>query len=742
MKKFVKYMLLSLLVWGGTACSKDPDAGAAGEGAVRFDIRMAQPTRAEAMPPEVLIRIYRADGALIRRYNSVAEMPSPLYLVAGDYKIRIEAGDPAANAAFIPATDAERLRKLYFAAEEPFTLTAHKTLTKEIKVPVQNVGATICFDPEAEGSENGRLSGVAIDVAAMTLADAGSATSEAYEAAAADAPKLTFGTQKEQTGYFICPEGVASLVWRFRATHAEAGEVLKIGSIDHVEAGKCYKMTFTYSPLPDGEIGITVSVSEDTEISNDQIIFKPQPELTADEGFDLEAPAPYREGSTVGFTCMGIVDLGAIDLDGAALYTNGAVADPLPAGVTVDAKSGTEVAIALGPDWFATRGAGLGSAVFRVDDSYDFTYHYAKQGLVAATAADCDLWANTARLKAIVTDETAADVKIRYRREGSAEWAEAAAAKGADGFTWTAATAAAWNEGTNANGLTVYTPDKDHSIFADNTYEYQLVIGGTPVGEAARFTPTADQSIPNGDMSNWSTKNVEKEGATTTTPVAYPNATADIAWWGCGNNTAKKELCTQSTYSGMEGSCAKLAADGVNLGIIKALAAGNLFTGSFKMNGSTGGNVYFGVPYTWKTRPTKLLVKHHTTVGTVDYNKHNGPLAEGTTDIACIYVAIVDWSAPHVVGSSTSGYSGVWDCAAQTSVDEGKIIGYGKLEIKESSTGTTVEEVDIPIQYYDTTTKPRGNYTLVIACATSMYGDYFNGCSTNVMYVDDFRWGY
>lgn len=736
MKKIMKYMLLSLLVWGGTACSKDPDAGAAGEGAVRFDIRMAQPTRAEVTPPEVLIRIYRADGALIRRYNSVAEMPSPLYLVAGDYTIRIEAGDPAANAAFIPATEAERLQKLYFAAEEPFTLTAHKTLTKEIKVPAQNVGATICFDPDAAESENGRLSGVAIDVAAMTLADAGTATSEAYEAAAADAPKLAFGTQKEQTGYFICPEGVTSLVWRFRATHAEAGEVLKIGSIDNVEAGKCYKMTFIYSPLPDGQMGITVTVDEDPMETDHKIIFKPQPELTADAGFDLTDTVPYREGTSVGFTCTGIVDLSEIVLDGAALYTNGAVADPLPAGVTVDPKSGTEVAIALGPDWFATRGAGLGNAVFRVDDSYDFTYHYAKQGLVAATNADCDLWANTAKLKAIVTDETAADVKIRYRRAGATEWAEAAAAKGADGFTWTAATEAVWSEGTNANGLTVYTPEKDRSIFADNTYEYQLVIGGTPVGEAARFTPTTSQTIPYGDfedanMSCWSTDN------------------ANAPYWGSGNNAkmtmmGTDKLCKQGSYAGQMGSaCAKLQAC-APLGL---LASGNLFTGTFSI-GSADGTVSFGIPYNWQARPASLKLKAWVNIGTVDAHKYATKIPDGQPDQASIYVCIVDWSTQHGVTSGMSEPHGVWspeDGSNPTDSDGnsvGTIIGYGTYYPTGKTAGDAMVDLEIPIVYYDRTAKPGKRYTLVIACATSRYGDYMNGSSKSVMYVDDFRWGY
>lgn len=50
--------------------------------------------------------------------------------------------------------------------------------------------------------------------------------------------------------------------------------------------------------------------------------------------------------------------------------------------------------------------------------------------------------------------------------------------------------------------------------------------------------------------------------------------------------------------------------------------------------------------------------------------------------------------------------------------------------------------LDLTLHYYDKETKPSGSYTLVISCATSAYGDYMNGCTSNVMYVDDFQWVY
>lgn len=209
--------------------------------------------------------------------------------------------------------------------------------------------------------------------------------------------------------------------------------------------------------------------------------------------------------------------------------------------------------------------------------------------------------------------------------------------------------------------------------------------------------------------------------------------------WGSGNNTMKKNLCNAGSFTGMGGSqCAKLSAS-KTLGI---LAAGNLFTGTFSMSGTTG-TVSFGQKYNYTARPKSLKFKYHATVGAVDVNKF-GTIQTGEQDISTIYVAIVDWSARHVVTSGMSAPTGTWDPAAQTSLEgSGAIIAYGVMDITSTTSGDAMVEGEIPLRYFSTdTAAPAGNYTLVISCATSKYGDYMNGCSTNVLYVDDFTWGY
>jgi len=112
--------------------------------------------------------------------------------------------------------------------------------------------------------------------------------------------------------------------------------------------------------------------------------------------------------------------------------------------------------------------------------------------------------------------------------------------------------------------------------------------------------------------------------------------------------------------------------------------------------------------------------------------------------MARIFVAIVDWNAPHEVVSGMTTTKGAWDPEKGIdNVSEGKILGYGSLWITQSTDGEDMQDAELDIVWYDHETRPaEGKYSLVISCACNAYGDYFTGCSKNVMYVDDFEWVY
>ena len=248
----------------------------------------------------------------------------------------------------------------------------------------------------------------------------------------------------------------------------------------------------------------------------------------------------------------------------------------------------------------------------------------------------------------------------------------------------------------------------------------------------ASLTTAAGQTIPGGDMEDGSMSCFNNNHG---------------SFWDSGNNSMSSPLCVQSTCNGMEGkACARLQAN-KPIALVN-LAAGNLFTGSFNQSG-TSGTVSFGQPYDWQARPRMMRVRYYAeTLGTVNQNQHSGPLATGSQDQARIYAAIVDWNATHSVTSGSSSPKGVWDPAKgiyggdHTTEASGRIIAYASLLITEQSSGGQMIQADLPFHFYDTSAKPSGSYTLVISCATSAYGDFMNGCTSNVLYVDDFQWVY
>ena len=187
--------------------------------------------------------------------------------------------------------------------------------------------------------------------------------------------------------------------------------------------------------------------------------------------------------------------------------------------------------------------------------------------------------------------------------------------------------------------------------------------------------------------------------------------------------------------------CAKLAAAAPPL---VNIAAGNLMSGIFYKDGLWTGVVEFGQPYNWTARPSGMKVKYHATLGTIDASKHSGaPVGIGDPDKARIFVAIIDWNARHRVASGTKDPTGIWDPAETTQTAEGKLIAYGSLFVDKSTEGGQMVEATLPLNFYDpAAARPTGKYSIIISCSTSAYGDYMVGCTTNVMYVDDFQWVY
>ena len=354
---------------------------------------------------------------------------------------------------------------------------------------------------------------------------------------------------------------------------------------------------------------------------------------------------------------------------------------------------------------------------------------------------NADLWANTASFTLnIPADATSVSVQYKKSTASDTEWQTAEITgnntKAEIKPDWgTQFTAADWTTPNSVQPFWRIT--EGTGVFANNTYDYKLTVDGTEY--KGQFTTKTDQIIPEGNMEN-----------TALPCFILQDASKTSETWGSGNNKVLSAcwLCQQA--DGNSGKCAYLTSGTQNTYVFgKLLTAGNLFFGQFTQNG-TGGDVRFGQIYPWKSRPSAMRVSYKAEVDNVDYVNTTTTvnIPKNSPDKARIFVAVVDWTGPHTVTSTLEVKSGLpatvigsWDPETTTDPGEGKIIGYGSLWIEKGKTDW--QTIDIPINYYDKTAKPTdGKYSLVISCACNAYGEFFNGCSTNKLWVDDFEWVY
>jgi len=328
---------------------------------------------------------------------------------------------------------------------------------------------------------------------------------------------------------------------------------------------------------------------------------------------------------------------------------------------------------------------------------------------------DADLWKNTASLT--VTDMPDG-AKVQYRIQNGI-WIDAVAGSTAGKYS----IAPNWgNSQTNEGGHSYYTVAAGTGVFAGHTYECRILDGEKEVA-TCQFATAAGDTIPtvaDGGLSCYTTKN------------------ESAAFWGSGNNMFASKLCT------FDGSLSAAYMQANKPALVVNIAPGNLFTGLFKFNGVSKqtGTVSFGQKYKYTARPTAIRFKYKATIGPVTATDQGSFIPMDEQDEASVMVCIVDWSDRHKTTAGKGAPTGVWNPVTKVGLSETeKIIAYGTYY--PNQTVEDMVEHTIPLHYYDKDgAAPVGNYTIVISCATSRYGDYLNGCATNNLYINDFEWVY
>ncbi len=331
--------------------------------------------------------------------------------------------------------------------------------------------------------------------------------------------------------------------------------------------------------------------------------------------------------------------------------------------------------------------------------SEDWTIYCEKSKTLVATSA-VDAWSRV--VWAYGTGPADDKGGFRFRRKGETQWTDVAPSEvNQTGGSFSACIA-------HLEPLT--------------EYEVQAVAGEN-VGSVVTVRTQATEVLPDGSFDQWW---LDKK-------VWCPWAEGGERFWDTGNTGAatlgeSNVQPSDNVPPGLTGQSAKLETKFVGLFGIGKLAAGSIFTGSFKKVDGTNGILDFGRP--WSVRPTRLRGYYNYTTAPIDYASTELAVLKGRPDTCAIYIALTDWTAPFEIRTNPKNRQ-LFDPSSPA------VIAYGELNRGDNTDGW--EEFEITLNYRSTSRVPT---YIQITSAASKYGDYFTGGTGATLYVDQYSLEY
>ncbi len=711
MKRHLKYLagcglLLALLSGCGNERPEPAPREAGGNAVVQLSFTLPDATRAYDALETSVLRIYKVedDGSggeaegLIRRYEPATDIPADLYLAAGKYRVKIDAGDKS-KASFTNKT---------YHGEADFTLTDHEVKNVEVVCRLTNIAVKVVFDPTIEKFDEGyELYVSASDAFSKTAAETGSVPTLKYTA--------------DGTGYFILPAGVSDISWGFYGSSSDpivaTYPTEYTGVLSAPQGGMLYTLTYRFSDFADGYLSVSVESRKYESKHDDHFSFSPQPRLTG-IGFSLTnvvaertAPLNFQLSSLTPFSSL------TLEANGTRydIITGGTVNGDLAAqgiACTMD-NSGESGLLTIGEEFIAQLPPGISTLSFAAQDA-DGTDGKAVVRVAVTGAAgleSADLWMRTGTLSAVSTDPAATEVKIRYKEEDADEWTVLDAVHDGD-YRYVA---------------------EDAEIRAGRKYRIQLLENGAASGAVKLVTTEEGVQVPGAGFEEWHT---QSNGAW------YPYAQGGQQYWDTGNPgsiTMSVNITTKgAARTGSSGSVsAAMETKFVGVLGIGKLAGGNIYLGQFMGREEMGGKVNFGREFEFNARPEALRV----------WVKCN---PKGT-DQARIFLCLINMTNGkryHMVNTNdivkTKFDAHAEFCYSDNNNKgpatlEGHILGYADLMLGTAITGWTM--IDIPIIYRDQYMHEKPNM-LMITATSSWQSDEFIGEVGSTMDLDDVEFIY
>ena len=702
MKRIISYIstlaFAALLVAG---CAKDvTEIDGEGEGRLVFNLDFDGTivTRAAVSAPEsVTVNIGKPDVGYTHMFESLAAVPAELWLTNGTYFIEVTGGPTAEPAA--PGFD----EKLFFKGYKEFTINSNE-VTVEVPCTVSTTLITVNFDatvPAQLLDYKATLFPVRMNNSVMLEIDEDNAGA---------------------TAYLNLVNGQTEIDWTFTAAHKNEAEtpVSEAGKLTNLAPGKAYTVNFKYTYSEKyGTLVLSVDVDESTVDIPTDITILVKPGIT---GLNFREPIVPTEGQKI--TIVGsesitdIVFSGSLFGAGYDILDAAGLTPPADYGLTITPiNKGYEIELGMSffeqvAQWGSEHPESAAVTITATDQS-DCTHSVELTVGVTATTSTVrrsDIWATHATITGFdFTGATTA--RFAYRQTSSSEWTYVDATYNGEKFT------------AKLSGLTPGT-----------AYEFDIETGGQLAGTVKTFTTEAATPLYNGGFENWwqDTSNGDKG-------TWYANASAAEKFWDSGNkgtvnapmignanNNITKSAAPRPGSTGTKS--AELKSNWFGVMGMGAFAAGNIYTGNFLEAradlSSPSGRVEFGRPFT--SRPSAMKVYYKATTGTVNYAKSGAPISTGQQDKYRILIALSDRGSMREVDTAD------WNTILKFETDP-DIIAFGEIQSSENVDWT---EATIQLQYNSLTRVP--THIIVLASA-SMYGDYFAGSTSSVMYVDDFE---
>ena len=657
------------------------------------------------------IRIYSGE-TLVQKYQGIDNLPAEIALANGNYSVRVTAGDSVAAS----------FEQRFFEGIKEFAIAKGETSTVEVNCGIANTVVAIAWDQSLQEVFKGDCQ--------VTIT---SATGElVYSSANADAK-----------GYFSLPEDNRKLTCKFSATTLGGEEYVRTTELSDVKDATLYNLTYSYSSIEQGPTGgaaLQIQIDETPLIEEEHVItIKQRPVITCKDGkettYDLEQPMYLEVHAQKDFyvqvatssTLKSLIIHNEHFLEWGfwnqfdMLSLEGQEEALKQFGISVYKKKQTltgDVWTILFAEKLIAQMTGAEGSVSTTIEAVDTAGKSRKVvwNIVASNATvvtdeiiPYEVWTSKATLRGTVTTALEPVPKFRYRAKNTADWTTVEATLVEKAFN------------KEITGLIPGT-----------TYEYQAMDGEKASSVTYEFT-TETAFQPENAGFEYTSKSV---------PTLIYGSGQNM-WWDTGNHGSAKastDLTTPDTSVKHSGNQSLLlASKKPNIMGIGKFAAGNLFAGKYLDTDGMDGVLGWGRPCTSRPKALKVWVRYEP--GIVDEGGDH--IADGETDQGIIYVAVGDWAGQEAVGETwpfvvrTKKSSSLFSTAKGTYSGDG-IIAYGEKIFTEAyKDGENMKELTIELDYDSYGGTQRKPTSIIIVSSASRYGDYFEGSTSSVMWLDD-----